>query len=50
MKSGHQKDILEHTEPLPDPIKVAKKDNDEMDEEVAKHIDDCLTELVSQLA
>jgi hypothetical protein len=51
MKSGCQKDILEHTmEPLPDPIKGAKKNDDETDQEVAKHIDECLTtELVLQL-
>ena len=50
MKSGRQKDSLERTtQPLPDPIKGGKQDEGETDEDVAKHIDECLTELVSQL-
>jgi hypothetical protein len=50
MNSGHQKVILEcTTQPLPDPIKGVNKDDGKMDEEVAKHINKCLTELVSQL-
>ena len=48
MKSGHQKDILEcSTQTLSDPIKGAKKDDDKMDEELAKHIDECLFMAVS---
>jgi hypothetical protein len=51
MKSGRQKDSLERTtQPLPDPIKGRKEDELEVDDDVAKHIDECsLTELVSQL-
>jgi hypothetical protein len=49
-KSGHQKDSLKRTtQPRPDPIKGRKEDEDEADEDVAKHIDECLTELVSLL-
>ena len=50
MKSGRQKDSLErNTQPLPDPVKGTNNDDHETDEDVAKHIDECLTELVSQL-
>jgi hypothetical protein len=50
MKSGRQKDMLERTtEPLPDPIKGRKGNDDKTDEEVETYIDACLTELVSQL-
>jgi hypothetical protein len=52
MKLGCQKDIVECTvQPLPDPIKGAKKDDNKTDEEVvAKHAAiECLTELILQL-
>jgi hypothetical protein len=50
MKLGRQKDCLERTtQPLPDPIKGRKEDEVEVDEDVVKHIRECLTELVSQL-
>ena len=50
MKAGRQKDMLERTtEALPDPIKGKKMTDEQTETKLARHIDDCLTELVSQL-
>ena len=50
MKAGQQKDMLEcTTEALPDPIKGKKTTDEQTETELVRHIDDCLTDLVSQL-
>ena len=50
MKAGRQKDMLERTtDPLPDPVKGKNQKDEKTEAEVAIHIQDCLTEIMSQL-
>jgi len=50
MKAGRQKDMLEWTtEPLLDPVKGKNQKDEKTEAEVAIHIQDCLTEIMSQL-